>query len=115
MGWKLEDGTPVTAEELAEEITRVPRTRFWRMTYMVFLWPEDADPARPDEADGFYAGFVLELVALEGAIKWVIQPVGGDRSARVEGIAPVGRKAVFAAMAKMEELAGHRRRLAERG
>ncbi len=114
MGWKLEDGTPVTVEELAEEITRVPRTRFWRMTYMVFLWPEEADPAKPDETDGFYSGFVLELVAIEGAIKWVIQPVAGDKSARVEGLAPVGRKAVEAAMAKMEELAATRRAIRQR-
>ncbi len=104
MRWKLEDGTPVTPEDLAEEITRVPRTRYWRLSHMVFIWPEDADPEDMSGAPGgFSDGFVLELVAPEGVVEWLIQPVESDARDRITGEAPVGRKAVFAAFAALEK------------
>ncbi|MFQ5348400.1 MAG: hypothetical protein ACE5ED_11255 [Rhodothalassiaceae bacterium] len=109
MRWKLEDGTPVTPEDLAEEITRVPRTRFWRLSHMVFLWPGDADPEEMSGATGgFSDGFVLELVAPEGTVEWLIQPIEGDAQERITGEAPVGRKAVLAAFAELERLVRER-------
>lgn len=103
MRWKLEDGTWVTPEDLAEEITRVPRTSFWRLSHLAFLWPEIADPERHDlEAGGFGDGFALELVPIEGAVEWLLQPINGDAHDRVTGVAPVGRKAVEAAFERMD-------------
>lgn len=103
MRWKLEDDSWVTPEDLAEEITRVPRTRYWRLSHLAFLWPESADPARTDiDVDGFDDGFVLELVPIEGAVEWLLQPIGGDARDRIMGQAPMGRKAVEAAFATME-------------
>jgi len=78
MRWKLEDGSWVTPEDLAEEITRVPRTRYWRLSHLAFLWPETADPGRHDlDINGFGEGFVLEIVpkgveaAFERMESWV--------------------------------------------
>ncbi len=104
MRWKLEDGTPIGEEELAEEITRVPRTRFWRLSHMVFLWPESADPADMSEGGGFHDGFALEIIAIEGGVEWLIQPVGGGAENRIVGIEPTGARAVQAALARMEKL-----------
>ena len=103
MRWKLEDGSWVTPEDLAEEITRVPRTRYWRLSHLAFLWPEIADPDRHDlEAGGFGDGFALELVPIEEAVEWLLQPIGGDARDRITDIASSGRKAVEAAFERME-------------
>jgi len=110
MRWKLEDGSWVTPEDLAEEITRVPRTRYWRLSHLTFLWPEGSDPEdMEDEAAGFFAGFAMELVPVEGAVEWLLQPVGGDARDRVNGEAPIGRKAVEAAFETMEEWVSQRK------
>lgn len=104
MRWKLEDGTPIGEEELAEEITRVPRTRFWRLSHMVFLWPEDSDPADMSEGGGFYDGFALEIIAIEGGVEWLVQPVGGRAEDRIIDSEPTGARAVQAALARMETI-----------
>jgi len=103
MRWKLEDGSWVTPEDLAEEITRVPRTRYWRLSHLAFLWPETADPERHDlDINGFGDGFVLEIVPIEGAVEWLLQPIGGNAHDRVTNVAPMGRKGVEAAFERME-------------
>lgn len=103
MDWKLENGRPVTQEDLTAEIARVPRTRFWNLSHMCFLWPQGADPADPDTpVGGFKDGFALELVPVQGGVEWILQPVGGQTRDRVEGEAPNGAKAVAAAFAEME-------------
>lgn len=103
MDWKLENGRPVTQEELAAEITRVPRTRFWHLSHVCLLWPQAANPGDHTAVHGgFQDGFALELVAVQGGVEWILQPVGGRSRDRVEGEAPTGRSAVAAAFAEME-------------
>lgn len=109
--WALEDGTPVTQEDLADEITLVPRTRYWRLSHLVILWPgdEDSEDIRPE--GGFSAGFILELVAVPGAVEWLLQPVAGDAGDRLRGQEDNGRTAVAQAFAVMEKKTLSRRRL----
>lgn len=109
MDWKLENGTPVTQEDLAEEITRVPRTRFWRLSHMAFLWPADADPAGTEPGGGFAEGFVLEIVAVDQGVEWLLQPVAGDAQDRIRGAEKTGRLAVAAAFEQLERLVTERR------
>lgn len=108
MRWKLENGREVTAEDLAEEITRVPRTHFWRLSHVALLWPIDADPDSTASVDGFGDGFAIELLAVEGAVEWLLQPVGADASRRLTGRAAVGRDAVLDAFTALEALAAAR-------
>ncbi len=109
MDWKLENGRPVTLEELATEITRVPRTRFWNLSHMCFLWPRSSDPSDPEsQFGGFKDGFALELVPVQGGVRWILQPVGSQASDRVEGEAPTGRGAVTAAFEHMESQVARR-------
>ncbi len=115
MRWKLEDGTPIGEEELAEEITRVPRTRFWRLSHMVFLWPHDSEPGDMDEGGGFYDGFALEVIAIEGGVEWLVQPVGGGTEERILGAEPTGARAVRAALATMEAIVAERTATTEKG
>lgn len=108
-GWKLEDGRPVTAEDLIREVTEIPRTRFWRLSHMVFLWPAGSDPGRTDPAPGGFAdGFVFEVVAVEGGVDWLVQAVNGGPDDRTEGRAATGSEAVREAFVELN------RRLAAR-
>lgn len=110
-GWKLENGTAVSAEDLACEIAEVPRTRFWRLSHMVFLWPEGADPQRTTAGlGGFGDGFVFEIVAVEGGVEWLVQPVNGGPDDRTDGRSANGGEAVRDAFAELE-----RRRAAAAG
>ncbi|GAK33718.1 hypothetical protein AQ1_01608 [alpha proteobacterium Q-1] len=102
-GWKLEDGTPVTADDLAREITLVPRTRFWRLSHIALLWPRHSDPDSTAQAGGFADGYALELTPAPDGVIWLLQPVNGDPLDRQTGFAPNGRAAVMAAFDKMSQ------------
>lgn len=102
-GWKLEDGTPVRAEDLICEVTEIPRTRFWRLSHMVFLWPSGSDPGRTgSDPGGFADGFVFEIVAVEGGVDWLVQSVNGGPDDRTEGHATTGSEAVRDAFVELE-------------
>ncbi|GAB4129983.1 MAG: hypothetical protein Kow00104_15570 [Rhodothalassiaceae bacterium] len=115
MSWILENGAAVTEEDLADEIFRVPRTKFWRLSHIVLIWPEGSDPSSGAETGGFGDGFAIELVAVEGGVDWLLQPVGETTSHRVGGRAPDGRSAVRDVFATLESLMDSRRSARRQG
>lgn len=106
--WKLENGTPITAGELADEIAMVPRTRFWRLSHLVMLWPESADPDSAAEENGFTDGFVLELVPVPDGIEWLLQPTNTVVADRQSGRAANGHNAIMAAFRCLEQIVADR-------
>ncbi|GER07370.1 hypothetical protein GCM10007972_13930 [Iodidimonas muriae] len=112
--WKLENGTPVTAHDLATEIKGVPRTKFWRLSHLAILWPMEADPDSLEKEDGFADGFVLELVPTQTGVDWLLQPVDADAQHRITGSETDGPSAVAAAFQHLDDMAEKRRKERER-
>ncbi len=107
--WKLENGKPVTLRDLIDEIALVPRTRFWRLSHLVLLWPISADPDSAAKEDGFADGFVLELLTIPNGIEWLLQPVDAPITERKSGQEKTGRDAIIAAFHHMNLLEKARR------
>ncbi len=106
--WKLDNGKQVTAKDLIDEIALVPRTRFWRLSHLVLLWPVEADPDSSAKENGFTDGFVLELLTLPNGVEWLLQPVNSTIADRKSGQEKSGRDAVIAAFHELD-LAGKAR------
>lgn len=94
MRWFLENGTEITVGQLTAEIRGVPRTHFWRLSHMVFIWPEDADPTRSDSLWGFEAGFGLELMPHPDHVEWGLESLDRKNPERLCGRAADGTKAI---------------------